>query len=48
MGCDIKITECQLIQGGQFNFEIIPKIFYNSKIINIIKNKDEKCLNIVS
>ena len=21
----------------------IPKIFYNSKVINVIKNKDEKC-----
>ena len=30
MGCDIKITECELIQGSQFNFENIPKIFYNS------------------
>ena len=44
MGCDIEITECELIQGSQFNFEKIPKIFYNSKVINIIKNKDEKCL----
>ena len=43
MGCDIKITECELIQGSQFNFENIPKIFYNSKVINVIKNKDEKC-----
>ena len=43
MGCDIKITECELIQGSQFNFENIPKIFYNSKDINVIKNKDEKC-----
>ena len=43
MGCDIKITECELIQGSQFNFEKIPKIFHNSKVINVIKNKDEKC-----
>ena len=43
MGCDIKITECELIQGSQFNFENMPKIFYNSKIINVIKNKDEQC-----
>ena len=43
MGCDIKITECELLHGSQFNFEKIPKIFYNSKVINIIKNKDEKC-----
>ena len=42
MGCDIKISECQLLRGG--NFENIPKIFYDSKVINIIKNKDEKCL----
>ena len=42
MGCDIKISECELIQGSQFNFENIPKIFYDSKVINIIKNKDEK------
>ena len=44
MGCDIKITECEMLHGSQFNFEKIPKIFYNSKVINIIKNKDEKCL----
>ena len=42
-GCDIKISECQLLRGSQFNFEKIPKIFYDSKIIHIIKNKDEKC-----
>ena len=40
-GCQIKITECELIKGS--SFEKIPKIFYNSKIINIIKNKDKKC-----
>ena len=43
MGCDIKITECKLLHGSQFNFEKIPKIFYNSKVINMIENKDEKC-----
>ena len=43
MGCDIKISQCELIQGSQFNFEKIPKIFYTSKVINVIKNKDEKC-----
>ena len=43
MGCDIKISQCQLLRGSQFNFEKIPKIFYNNKVINIIKNKDEKC-----
>ena len=40
-GCQIKITECELIKES--SFEKIPKIFYNSKIINIIKNKDKKC-----
>ena len=43
VGCDIKITECELLQGSQFDFEKIPKIFYNSKAIHVIKNKDEKC-----
>ena len=43
MGCDIKISECELLRGSQYNFENIPKIFYNSKVINVIKNKDEKC-----
>ena len=43
MGCDIKIAECELLRGSQFNFEKIPKLFYNSKVINVIKNKDEKC-----
>ena len=43
MGCDLKITECELLHGSQHNFEKIPKIFYDSKAINIIKNKDDKC-----
>ena len=43
MGCDIKITECELLRGSQFNFKKIPKLFYDSKVINVIKNKDEKC-----
>ena len=43
MGCDIKTTECELLQGNQYNFENIPKIFHNSKVISAIKNKDEKC-----
>ena len=41
MGCDIKISECELLRGA--SFENIPEIFYDSKIINIIKNKDQKC-----
>ena len=41
--CYFKLSECQLIKGSKFNFETIPQIFYKSKIINIIKNKDEKC-----
>ena len=41
MGCDIKISECELLRGA--SFEKIPKIFYDSKIINIIKNQDFKC-----
>ena len=44
MGCDIKISECELIRGSQFDFENIPKVFYNSKVINLIKNKDLKCI----
>ena len=48
MGCDIKITECELIHGSQFNFEKIPKIFYNSKVINIIKIKMKNALYIVT
>ena len=40
MGCNIKISECELLRGA--SFEKIPKIFYDSKMINIIKNKDQK------
>ena len=43
MGCDFKITECELLHESQFNFEKIPKIFYSGKVINVIKSKDEKC-----
>ena len=40
-GCQIKISECKLLKGS--SFDKIPKIFYTSKVINIIKNKDKKC-----
>ena len=43
MGCNIKISECELLHGSKYNFEKIPKIFYDSKVISIMKNKDEKC-----
>ena len=40
VGCDIKIAECELLRGSQFNFEKIPKLIYDSKVINVIKYKD--------
>ena len=43
VGCDIVILECQLLKGSNYNFEKIPKMFYKSKIILVIKNNDEKC-----
>ena len=43
IGCEIFITECELLKGTNYNFEKIPKIFYSSRVINVIKNKDEKC-----
>ena len=43
IGCEIFITECELLKGTSYNFEKIPKIFYSSRVINVIKNKDEKC-----
>ena len=42
-GCHINISECSLLKGSNYNFEKILKIFYNSKVISIIKNKDQKC-----
>ena len=42
-GCDIYISECSLLKGSNYNFEKIPKIFYTSRIINVIKSKDQKC-----
>ena len=42
-GVEFYITECQLLKGSNYNFEKIPKLFYNSKVISVIKNKDEKC-----
>ena len=41
--CTINITECELLKGGNYDLENIPKIFYDSKVIKIIKNKDDKC-----
>ena len=43
MGCDIKITECELLHGSQFDLKKISKVFYDSKVIHVLKNKDEKC-----
>ena len=43
VGCEIFITECELLKGSNYNFENIPKIFYQSKVISVIKNKDQKC-----
>ena len=43
MGCDIKLMMCSLIRGGEYNFEKVPKISYESKIVSVIKNKDNKC-----
>ena len=42
-GCEIFITECELLRGSNYNFEKIPKIFYTSRVISIIKNKNQKC-----
>ena len=42
-GCHIHISECQLLKGSNYNFEKVPKIFYTSQVINVIKNKDQKC-----
>ena len=42
-GCEFHITECELLKGSNYNFEKIPKIFYTSRVISIIKNKDQKC-----
>ena len=43
VGCEIFISECQLLKGSNYNFENISKIFYSSRVISIIKNKNEKC-----
>ena len=32
MGCDIKITECELLRGSQFNFEKIQNYFVIVKL----------------
>ena len=42
-GVEFYITECELLKGSNYNFKKIPKIFYTSRVISIIKNKDEKC-----
>ena len=43
MGCDIKLMMYDLLRGGEYNNEKIPKMFYNSKVISVIKNKGNKC-----
>ena len=39
----LKILMCNLLKGGLNNYEKIPKLFYDSKIVTVIKNKDNKC-----
>ena len=41
--CYFKLSQCKLIKGSKYDFKSIPEIFYKSKIINIIKNEDNKC-----
>ena len=43
VGFELFITECELLKGANYIFENIPKIFYKSKVISVIKNKDQKC-----
>ena len=42
VGCENFKTECELLKGSNYNFENIPKIFYTIRVINVIKNKDQK------
>ena len=48
VGCDIIILDGQLLKGSNYNFENIPKIFYSSKIISVIKKKMKNVLYIVT
>ena len=43
VGCEKFIAECELLKGSNYIFENIPKMFYKSKVISVIKNKDEEC-----
>ena len=47
-GCEIFIAECELLKGSNYNFENIPKIFYKSKVISVIKTKIKNALYIVT
>ena len=40
-GCEIFITECQLLKDSNHNFENIPKTYFSSRVINVIKKKME-------
>ena len=43
MGCDIKLMMRNLLRGGEYNYIKVRKIFFDSKIVTVIKNKDNKC-----
>ena len=47
-GVEIFITECNILEGSNYNFEKMPKIFYNSKVISIIKIKIKNVLFIIT
>ena len=48
VGCEFFVSECQLLKGSNYNFENIPKIFYTSRVINVIKKKIKNVLYIVT
>ena len=48
VGCEFFISECELLKGANYNFEKIPKIFYTSRVINVIKTKMKNVLFIVT
>ena len=43
IGGDIKLTQCNLLRRSSFDYELIPRKFYDIKIITVVQNKDMKC-----
>ena len=47
VGCEIFMTECELLKGSNYIFENVPKMFYIVELLMLLKTKIKNVLYIV-